>query len=110
MSRDKGARIERELVHLHQDAGIPASRVPLSGAAGGAYSGDLRVCDLVAEVKGRKDGNGFTMLERWLGGHHMLFLKRDRQRPMVLLPWSTYITLMHAYQSQRTAGETETPP
>jgi Holliday junction resolvase len=35
MSRDKGQRIERELVHLHLDAGIPASRVPLSGAAGG---------------------------------------------------------------------------
>src|SRR4051812_36685046 len=36
MSRTKGQRIERELVHLHLDAGIPASRVPLSGAAGGA--------------------------------------------------------------------------
>ncbi len=29
-SREKGQRIERELVHLHLDAGIPASRVPLS--------------------------------------------------------------------------------
>ena len=43
MSRDKGQRIERELAHLHLDAGIPASRVPLSGAAGGEYAGDLHI-------------------------------------------------------------------
>ena|SRR6266568_8678594 len=36
MSHTKGQRIERELVHLHQDAGIPATGVPLSGAAGAA--------------------------------------------------------------------------
>jgi hypothetical protein len=35
MSRDKGQRIEYELVHLHTDSGIPANHVPLSGAAGG---------------------------------------------------------------------------
>jgi len=29
LSRDKGQRIERELVHLLLDTGIPASRVPL---------------------------------------------------------------------------------
>lgn len=83
MSRDKGQRIERELVHLHQAAGIDASRVPLSGAVGGAYSGDLRIGALTAEVKARASGSGFVQLERWLGEHALLFLKRDRQRPLV---------------------------
>jgi hypothetical protein len=93
-SRDKGQRIERELVHLHLDAGIPASRVPLSGAAGGAYAGDVRILDLRAEVKARATGAGFKQLETWLGDHDLLFLRRDRQRPLVCMPWSTYVMLM----------------
>lgn len=35
MQRNKGARVENELVHAHIDGGIPCERVPLSGAAGG---------------------------------------------------------------------------
>lgn len=101
MSRDKGQRIERELVHLHQEAGIPASRVPLSGAAGGEYAGDLHVLDLTAEVKARKDGSGFKQLEAWLGAHDLLFLRRDRQRPLVVLPWDVYIQLLQGYQRLR---------
>lgn len=92
MSRDKGQRIERE------DAGIPASRVPLSGAAGGEYAGDLRILDLVAEVKARANGEGFKTLEAWLGDNDLLFLRRDRQRPLVVLPWGTYLVLMQSYQ------------
>ena len=88
LSRDKGQRIEREVVHLHQDAGIPASRVPLSGAAGGEFAGDLHVLDLRAEVKSRKDGSGFKQLETWLADHDMLFVRRDRHKPMVVLPWA----------------------
>jgi Holliday junction resolvase len=30
-SRDKGSRIEREVVHTMQDEGFAAERVPLSG-------------------------------------------------------------------------------
>ena len=105
LSRIKGQRIERELVHRHHAAGIPASRVPLSGAAGGEYAGDLRVLDFTAEVKARKDGSGFKQLEAWLGQHSLLFLRRDRQRPLVVLPWETYITIMHAYQAQRTPDD-----
>lgn len=67
LSRDKGQRIERELVHLHQTAGIPASRVPLSGAAGGEYSGDLHILDLVAEVKARANGSGFSITSKIWG-------------------------------------------
>lgn len=43
MSRDKGARVEREIVARHEAIGVHAGRVPLSGAAGGRFSGDVHV-------------------------------------------------------------------
>lgn len=94
-SRDKGARIEREIVNLHRSAGISAERVPLSGAAGGQFIGDLVIDGLGrAEVKARAGGAGFALLERWLSDHDGLFLRRDRAKPLVVLPWRTYLELM----------------
>ena len=93
--REKGARVERGLVHLHRDAGIDCERVPLSGAAGGRFGGDLVVADCYrAEVKSRAGGAGFRTLERWLADHALLFLKRDRQPPLVVMPWAVYARLM----------------
>jgi len=34
MSRDKGARVERELVAKLKEAGVDSKKVPLSGAVG----------------------------------------------------------------------------
>lgn len=94
-SREKGDRAERALVTLHHMAGIPAERIPLSGAMGGSFSGDLRIADTyTAEVKARKDGAGFKTLEGWLGRNDLLFLRRDRTTPIVVLSWETYIHLM----------------
>ena len=101
MSRDKGQRIERELVHCHLDAGIPASRVPLSVAAGGEYAGDLHILDLRAEVKARANGKGFKQLEAWLGQHDILFLRRDRQRlqwRILCERWAPLAQQRHAFQ------------
>jgi hypothetical protein len=42
-SRDKGNRAERALVHLLQAAGFAAERIPLSGSAGGRFTGDITV-------------------------------------------------------------------
>lgn len=92
MSNRKGKRIEHELVHLHQEHGIPAERVPLSGAQGGSFTGDLVIAGRYrAEVKARGDGAGFRTLERWLGNHDLLFLRRDRQRPLVVMEWERYV-------------------
>ena len=90
MSRAKGARIERELVNRLRDEGIYAERVPLSGAAGGSFSGDVvipidgnskaieGVNELRAEVKARSNGEGFAQLEKWKADNDLLFLKKDR--------------------------------
>lgn len=45
-SRDKGKRRELELVHLFEEWGLPAQRVPLSGATGYAKH-DVEVCTAV---------------------------------------------------------------
>ena len=78
--RRKGDRIERELVELHRGLGIKAERYPLSGASrfrGSGHDVDIyalgaEAAPLVAEVKGRKNGAGFTTLEKWLGEFDLL--------------------------------------
>jgi hypothetical protein len=93
-SRSKGGRIEREIVNRCKGIGLDdARRVPLSGAVAG-YKGDVEVAGLRCEVKGRARGQGFTVLERWLGDFDVLFLRRDRADPLVLLPWATWERLM----------------
>ena len=61
-SKRKGDRIEREIVQLHREAGIHATRVPRSGALGylidhsDVLDGDVKVLpagEMTAEVKAR---------------------------------------------------------
>lgn len=96
-SRRKGSRVERQIVHLHRDMGLKAKRVPLSGAADG-FKGDVLIdlgdYTLQSEIKARKSGTGFTVLDRWLGDNDLLFVKRDRRKPAVYMPWETYESLM----------------
>jgi len=107
-SKQKGYRAENALVHLHQAMGIPAERVPLSGAAGGLFSGDLLIScgtkQLKAESKSRKTGSGFKVLEGWLGENDLLFIKRDRQQPMVVMEWDTYAQLIGGTKTEETEG------
>ena len=100
-SRDKGARVEREFVHMLSDAGVQCTKVPLSGAAGGAYSGDLDIHivsgqkkHLRAEVKCRKEGTGWKTIVKWLGDNDYLFLKQARSEPLVVMPWARLVDLL----------------
>lgn len=107
--RDKGIRIEREIINLHRELGIKAERVPLSGAAGYKDAGhDVDVYPLgnedapfVCEVKGRHSGAGFTLLERWLSDYDALFLRRDRQEPLVVLPWRAWVAVLTELKSRQ---------
>jgi Holliday junction resolvase len=100
--RQKGNRTEREIVALHKEIGVHCERYPLSGASRFRGSGhDLDVyargreeAPLVAEVKARKNGSGFTTLERWVGEFDILFLKRNNREPMVVLPWRVWKSLL----------------
>ena len=100
--RDKGLRAEREIVDRHKAINVHAERIPLSGASryrGAGHDVDLYpfgrdAAPLVAEVKARKNGTGFALLEKWLGDYNVLFLRRDRADPLVVLPWSTWEALL----------------
>lgn len=95
-SRDKGLRMEREIVHAFQEAGLHCERVPLSGAAGGKFAGDIsfaaRSRDWTAEVKARADG--FAKIYDWLGSNDALFIRRDRDRWLAVVPLSTLIEVL----------------
>ena len=93
-SRDKGARRERELVAKAKAAGLPAERVPLSGAAGGSFTGDVRILDRLCEVMARANGEGFATIERWLGNNDALVLWRDRAEPLVVLTLADWMALL----------------
>ena len=86
-SRNKGARVKRAIVHALRAEGSSAARVPLSGAAGWRFSGDMIVPmqgrDLTVEVKAR--ANGFRELYGWLNGRDVLVVKADRQEPLVVV-------------------------
>jgi Holliday junction resolvase len=87
-SRDKGNRLECAIRRALRNAGKNADRVPLSGSAGGRYSGDILVpdvCgrDLTVEAKAR--GDGFKRLYEWLEGRDALVVRADRHDALVVL-------------------------
>lgn len=105
-SRDKGNRIEREIVDRHKSLGIHAERYPLSGASRFRGSGhDVDVypfgrddAPITCEVKCRKNGAGFSSIERWLGEFDALFLRRNNADPLVVLPWRVWAALLAKVQ------------
>src|SRR5215469_6127009 len=86
--RRKGDRSERALVKFLQAHGFAAERIPLSGAAGGSFIGDLSVpllgLDRTVEVKVR--GTGFRQLYDWLEARDLLIVRADRREPLAVLP------------------------
>ena len=92
-SRDKGANFEREVVNWHKDRNVEAERIPLSGAVKGNYSGDLKICPqqaLLAECKRRARAwqDLYDALDQ--DNSDMLFIRKDRERTLVVLPLETY--------------------
>ena len=88
-SREKGSRVERLIVaRLQEEAGLAAERIPLSGSAGGRFSGDVSVPllgrDHRVEVKCR--ARGFQQLYAWLDGNDFLIIKQDHAEPLVVVP------------------------
>jgi len=95
-SRNKGSRAEREIVQRLVAAGFAAQRVPLSGAAGGQFGGDV-----VATVKGERlllevkvRGTGFRQLYDWLESADALIVRADRKQPLVVVPFDLAVKLL----------------
>jgi hypothetical protein len=115
----KGTRVERELTDKLTAKGIPSRRVIMSGAAGhidSRFKGDIQVgvlpsgveteredgidCLFLAEVKARKTGAGFTVLERWLDGNELLFLRRDGRSAIVVMEWDIFTDIMNSHYAE----------
>lgn len=80
----KGIRAEREFAKL--TGGV---RVPLSGAAGGPFSGDVLAFGLRWQVKWDKDG--WRTLYKLLENADALALRAPRKRWLVVMPYETFI-------------------
>ena len=102
-SRQKGNRTERALVHVLQEHGFAAERVPLSGAARGRFGGDLSVpllgVDRRVEVKCR--GTGFRQLYAWLDVADFLIVRSDRSEPLVVIPFRLAVEIAKAAEHSR---------
>ena len=91
--RDKGGRREREVVNFWKALGFKSARVPLSGAAGGDYAGDVDLyafgqddAPIIGEVKARGNGGGFKTITQWLGVNDFLVLHEDNKPRLYVLP------------------------
>lgn len=95
-SRDKGGREERRIVHQFQEAGIACERIPLSGAAGGSFCGDvtLPVCGTDKKFEAKVRADGFRQLYAWLGANYGLFVRSDRNPSLVVLRTNDFIELI----------------
>jgi hypothetical protein len=104
--RQKGDRVEREIIDLHKSINVFAERYPLSGASrfrGSGHDVDIypfgrEAAPLVAEVKALKNGGGFVQLEKWLGEFDALFLRRNHSTPLVVLPWRVWAAMLSKVQ------------
>lgn len=94
-SKRKGTKGEYELRDRIKARGIPARRVPLSGAAPG-LPGDLVVGpaddEMIWEVKRRE--NGFRSLYAWLDGASVVGLRADKREWLVCLRLGDYLDLL----------------
>ena len=87
-SRTKGLRAERAVAHL-----LGGERVPLSGAAGGQFTGDV-VLPTGLRVECKVRARGFKQIYGWLEGNDVLAIKADRRPWLAVLPLETLRELL----------------
>lgn len=82
-NRQRGREFENEFVAWCHARGIAAERVSRTGSPGD----DVIVSDEWRyEIKGRRTGKGFAMLERWLGDNDALVLRvGGRKGPAIVV-------------------------
>ncbi len=104
-SRDKGARFELAIVAILQSMGRAGEKMPLSGALGGKWRGDVSCpvlgSDWRVEAKCRADG--FAQVYKYLGLNDALVIKSDRRRPLVVLDLRRALSILNAVETAKAA-------
>lgn len=89
-SRNKGARLERELVNILKANDIPAKRISMM-ETGGIDKGDVEIAGIwKGEVKGGSQVPKFVYTARKTD-EEFLFLKRDRKKWLVVMDLDWFI-------------------
>lgn len=86
-SKDKGYRFENAL-RIVLNAFGPCERMPLSGAIGGDFSGDLRwlIRNVRMKIQCKKKARGFKLIYNELKSHDALIIGADREPPVLCIP------------------------
>lgn len=110
--KQRGDRFERKVVDLLHTAGFnDARRVPLSGALGGEYSGDIKTSKFgTIECKIRDKQRGYQQIIDWLGNNELLFLGVDYDEPLVVMPWKVFNKMVNNGSEVRATLEREAIP
>lgn len=96
-ARRKGGTVERKVVNRLNEM-VFAERVPLSGGTDYA-KGDVELAclgGLRMEIKSRKNGEGFLMLDAWLADNDLLVLNRNRAEDMIVMRWEIFERFLRA--------------
>lgn len=82
-SRNKGQRVEREMVKILQDKGFGAEKVSRMYGPDEDISVPFLGADRIIEVKARKDG--FKQIYDWKGDKFALIIKANHKRPLLII-------------------------
>lgn len=80
-SRRKGLEGEREFVNTYG-----GERVPLSGAQGGSFTGDVVNVPYIGKGEIKRRARGFQSLYNWLADNDFLAVRADRKKWLVVMP------------------------
>ena len=100
MSRDKGARVEREIVNAHKAEGIHSERYDSRrGQFGAERSYDIDVywrgkdeAPLCGEIKARKKFPDW--LVNYIGENDFLVLRENGREPLYVVPHHNWIRIL----------------
>ena len=92
----KGARFELEIVHFLEENGIPARRVPLSGASA-SMPDDVLIDDTKFRVECKRRKKLPKYLVEWLDSCGLGVMREDRGSQLWFMTQDIFIELLQAY-------------
>ena len=90
-SKDKGARFERQIVHMAETLGLKAYRYPTSRSP---VSDLYDVAVAGRQVQCKKEASGFKRLRKWMQGVDAVIVGSDYETPLVILRVEDWLKLL----------------